>query len=388
MVDKEKSIYRNLKEEINFPGSLGYVPIKPEERIAEISKIENRETKKEELDKFKKEFFEQKIKIADLIVKLQDFIFKNPDLGPEIYKEKVQLKCKELKLNEEQINYFNEVIDKFCFQRKIIKNYKDQKISGEELFKKYCGKKPKSRVNVDFAPMEIVLKPVNTKDFLYFLSDEEDINNAEKIKNVGAVFAPIEIDGKFVNTIIVNPNYFEDLKNDVLIHENEHVFQSFFNKDSIAEEKILSKEKQLRKYVKRGEKEKAEKNFLEYLSDYPIKYEINILAREILASYKEDFNLSEIRELIENYLSIIFKKNEALFNRWLKGIGANFLKENGKNFFRENIIQGINEMIEAIKILQENNFNRDEIIALLITEPPQKWLKWAYRLSGKNKKNN
>ena len=45
-------------------------------------------------------------------------------------------------------------------------------------------------------------------------------------------------------------------------------------------------------------------------------------------------------------------------------------------------------MIEAIKILQENNFNRDEIIALLITEPPQKWLKWAYRLSEKNKKNN
>lgn len=373
-----KEIKNRQESEQKKPALLfGYIPFDPEKELDLVAKITDPDLKRESLDVYKKELLAQKIGIAKLIGDLEKIIMKSPDLGSDKFKEMVHSKSPELKLNQEQLDYFERVINRFQGQRHLIKEYQEKGISGLEIFKQHCGAWPKGEIEIEYGPVSINLKFKNLEDYLQYTDRKITEETKKEAEYEGGRFCQIEIPAELMlNTVAFKPGIKE--KDKLIIHEEMHALRTFFDRSLIPEALNLVT-KEIKKAVELNNQKIIKEKFKEYLK-YKTEDYLNYLAEEILAEYRRGQKLKEINDnIIEVYLPDIFKDiEEDQFERF-----TDLIKER-KDYLNSKIVEKLNDLFKAIEILEKNKYSRQEIIALLVTESPEKWLKWAKRLELRN----
>lgn len=359
---------------------LGYIPFDPEKELKIVAKITDPELKKKSLEAYKKELFAQKIGIAKLMIDLEKLMLESPDLEADKFKEIAKKKAPELKMTQGQLNYFNRVIERFVKQHQIVKKYQEQMISGLEIFHKKTGQWPEGEIEIEFKPITINLQFKNIKDYTLYVFGEI---NRQLLKEASQEDATLMIYGGLNDLksgiVAVSPNNKEE---GTIIHEETHALKTLFDQTFNIEEQRFFK-KELDRAIAFRNNQAVEQNLNSYFRCEADDY-IDDLAEEILAFYREGKDIKYIKkQLSDYYFPKIEREIKSNFKQWKKVLGDyGYLTKKVQNEMQSRMNDKIDEIFKAIKILESANYSRQEIIALLVTESPGKWLKWAYRLTS------
>jgi hypothetical protein len=371
---------------------LGYIPFDPEKELELITKITDPDLKKDSLEAYKKELFEQKIGIAKLIDELIETALKSPDLDSEKLKEIVYRRAPDLKLTSKQLAHFERAIDRYQKQHQIIKKYQEQLISGIEIYQKARGKYPEGEIDIKFRPLTINLEFSNWADYARFTLNKNKVSKKEikSLKNEAGALVGFQVDDLTDSLVALSPNYLlketEPKKESTILHEEMHAMKRILLDTQLNDVAMRTTRRELTSAIEANDKDLVQEKFKTYLYYELLDY-LNQLADEVIAFYRDGTNINEIKNNLityADYLPRIQKEIKESQSNWEKELGKfKDLVKKRKNYLNSKLNEKINEMILAIKTLEENGYSRQEIIALLITEPPEKWLKWANRLSGK-----
>lgn len=366
-----------------------YSPFDPEEELKKIRKISDLKERRKRLENFKFELFNQKRGIAELINRLIIEIKRNPDLEPSYFYNLIDKQKPILRLTEKQVNLFKEGLNRYRKARKIINELKEKKIGGEEIFKKVTGTTPKDKIDTYYDLLTVNLFFHNLDDYFWF-TEERKRKRGEEKRDIGVYkeilvkeIIPDSSSSEFLKIIAVSPQAPEEQLRKTLIHEEQHAIWYILRPI----DPFVSFEKTFEKLEKIKDKKEVSK-CLEEIFHSLFDFSLDYLANEIIARYREGAPLKDILLIIERYylfyvncLIESFVLPKIIKNLKLEIRSSYFKKIYSKIFKKEKIEDELHKMIFAISLLEKAGYNRPDIISLLITEKPNKWLKWAKRLT-------
>lgn len=371
---------------------LGYIPFDPEKELEEIDKITDRDLKKDSLSAYKKELFEQKIGIVNLINELIDTVLRSSDIESEELKKLVYQKAPNLKLTQEQLRYFERAISRYQKQHQLIKKYQEQNISGIAIYHKLLNKYPQGEVDIKFRPMTVNLEFSDWGDYTRFTLNKTKPSKKEieSQKNEWATLIGFDIGDLTDGVVAISPKSLQGSaqeKESDMLHEETHTMIRLLLDTQLNNEAMKLIRKELALAIEADNKNLVQEKFKKYLYYELLDY-LNELADEVISFYRDGTNLEEIKDYLITvgvYLPKIEKEIKESQSSWKKELGKfKGLVNERQDYLSSQIVEKLNEMFEAIKKLEDNGYSRQEIVALLMTEPPEKWLKWAYRLSEKS----
>lgn len=368
---------------------LDYIPFDPEKELEMVVKITDPDLKKESLEAYKKELFEQKIGIAKLIDELIKTVVESPEIELEKLKELVYQKAPDLKLDPEQLSYFDIAINRYQQQHQLIQRYQEESVGGLEIYYKSRKKYPTGEINIKFRLITINLEFSDWNDYAKFVADKDRVSKKEieNLKNEWAALIGYKIEDLIDGVVAISPKCLdkpESEKESTILHEEMHAVTRILLDTRLNTEAMRLIKKEMEAATKANDKEGAQNKFKAYLYYELLDY-LNSLADEVIAWYREGEKEEKIRNTIlavDDYLPKIEREIKDSQSYWSKELGKfKYLVNERQDYLGSKIAEKLNEMFEAIKILEEGKYSQQEIIALLMTEPPEKWLKWAQRLT-------
>jgi len=368
--------------EKRFERKIKYIPFDPEIELEKIKKISDLKERKEKLRDFKYKLFEQKRGIAKLMTELAIKIRQNPNLEPSYFYDLVDSRAVPLKLTDKQIHLFKKGIDRYWQRRLLIKRYKKEMLSGVKLFKARTGELPRGEIDIQYSLVTINLFFSDFSDYALFVTRKKGPKAEREASEFSGICVSLLKYNLYHGLVVTNPKLKDEQLRKTLVHEEQHAIWSILKPGNPW---LFSLDFVYKKI--RANRDRTKIN--DYLREYYhalLEYCLSNLADEIIAHYKEKHSLPIIFNIVKKYYLKDEKKNISKFEADLKKIVGISYYRNIRRRSKETIKKlkkKIKEMILAISLLESSKYTCQDIINLLITEEPNKWLKWARRLTQK-----
>ncbi len=336
----------------------------------------------EKIKEFKNKLRYQKFGLANIEVKLLDYLETNDNLRETEIITLLMPETEKYALTPEQVTALKQTIKEFVVKNQAIKKtiapYQDQngKINGEGLFVKLFKKEPEGSVDVVVNSYSIYFRPNNNNDYCYVASGAY---KKKRILNEGDLELAATSGGaklssypnKKLNGLITiqNAELFNDVEATKIImaHERRHVINDVAQKYFVMPEndEVFRKYQNLKK-AGRIQTPDDEAQFIELSRENldierrikdeifayfkggtrPKKISQMLLADDTVYNYVYSYNLHEEKDFDLEYLDLV---------------------EDGIVSFAEFIRQG---------------YSVDETISLLLPEPLNKWSKTLERMTS------
>ncbi|PIU15389.1 hypothetical protein COT20_01775 [bacterium (Candidatus Gribaldobacteria) CG08_land_8_20_14_0_20_39_15] len=376
-----------------FPGLI--VPFDPEEELVKIRRQiksapaeKQSQLRKEKLSAFKEKFIQQRLKLAQIQNKLEDFVENNPDAKANEISNTVKRDILVGKINPIQDTKIHLAIHKYVTQHKIIKHYLKEfqgkyLDSGEgedilwrkELFKAIFGFYPADKIGLVIRPATLYWRCFNIDDFAKTIGHKpQEVEHTLGLRGPANCQIP-ELRG---NIAVENTSVVEKLSSEqclkTLIHEESHVIEDFLP------HKVVWTERSIENLTPQSTMEEIQtaifKRIKEKFAFYQNEAKFEILAR-----------LREGQTPVKIYLKLIEK--QGAYNWPVKYKLADKLKEEIQKQCNPNqdMMPMINTIIvnrmkeyqiivaralDAVTSLK-NKFSEEEAITLLSQESLDKW---------------
>lgn len=402
-----------LKEIKHSPRSLLGKVFNPEaEKILKASKQERGAA----LEKFKKEWVEQKEGIATMQETLTKIIRENPDAPLEkLCKAAADINLAlDLKLTDQQKEITELVLEKYVEKHNKIKETREKYPNDRELFKALFGRYPKEKIEVIKSPIILYFR-VYLNDYAYihsgaFLRKEslsrDEINLADQSDGFPLPwvnYLTSELDG----VVVLEKVHGENNTKIIMSHEEQHIinqlFQKTFQESQIEEGKIKIDIKRIKFFAGRLRSARTDDKRQSLLTDCFSLIRDEVFSEmgrdEIFAYLQEDKHKHksplEIYEILtksknQNGIYDFFEeKKKKIFKPFKKsGIYKQYsllIKNTAEEVLKNQYHQLLKNGIEAVEDLQKYGYSNDKIIAFLMNESLTKWPKVVERLLGAKK---
>lgn len=412
LAQKHKRVERFLAQE-NWH-KLDYEPFDPDLELIKINHFSPeerknlsldkiREIKEERLAEYKKQLIEQKKAIANIQIKLEEFIKSNPELGLDKLMEIVLLEAPKSRLAGYQIETFRKGLITYTKKHNAVEEYRSKYKNDKDLFEACFGHPSKGHLEIIKGPITLHFRCHNLED--YALIHRQKFGKHELLKDDEIKLANLS-DGAFIGgskipelkgcitAENVRKNTSEEKARRTFVHEEGHVIERLFREEGLKEDfETLFKEEKLRDNIIFDSAEhKKFKNLEKYLRAIREDFEDRARA-EIIVHMKEGKSLNRINKnlLLQKEMGGVYD----YFDKWYEKEGKEE-KDNMVNlelydehildevflkiFIKEYKNNIINPAIDSILILRSMGFLNEEIINLLINEPLSKWSKVVGRL--------
>lgn len=398
------------------------VPFDPKDEFKYIKNIENRDDRKDSLERFKEDFAYQKIGFANLKKEIYEVVSNMEEESYDGGWRRVYLLVDEYKdkyrFTEKQSESIRKILGEVREKRSFIESFLEKyKYNAREVFKAIYKKYPVGEVEIRKGVLSIDFICDEEDDYAVVYSgdfgeekDESKIKEINKIKeqskhSLGCFThkSPRNIP-QLENSIIGAIRYSKDiygiLLEETIKHEELHSINSLYKGKFFDAPYSFSMEgfKFLDKIDKKDKEEqiKEVKNFIKSWVRESLSFYFEYLKDEIMAYSLEGSNMSV--DLITNILSIKnpkikSQKDSELYNYFDVNDFGNAVSENIKlsgglnitdrnsleNFTKEYVMsfyaKKIQRGAQAIRGMQELGLDDQSIIGLLMSEPLESWRK-------------
>ena len=179
MIDEaEKYAEKKSKE-----GPLSYTPFDPKIELKnirrlplkgledpELSNVEKRTIRAEQLVRFKENLIHQKEGIARTVADMRNTVESTPDATTEILLSRVQALAPEYKFTRDQISLFKYAIEQYQEKHTAVEKYRAMYPNDANLFEACFGKKPKSKIEIVKGSMTLFFRCFDRNDYAFVSS--------------------------------------------------------------------------------------------------------------------------------------------------------------------------------------------------------------------------
>jgi len=394
--------------------------------LDDVEPSERRSIIKSNLEKFQEKLIWQKEGIAKSIEKIYYAVIENPEINFLDYLKIRNSFASEYLLTRDQLNSFDLAFTFYREKHGVVNSYFENYPDKNSLFEACFGDKPLGYIEVIKGPMFIHFRCLNMDDYAFLYSSDRNGGNRKKVSDFDidsalktAGFAiisgfrkqelssclSVEIGG-FPETKknllgkkrVRLTDYSIDQQDSIRYHEWQHLFNTLF--------KPMESQQDIEEIMR----ESLEKSFTAEEATqrvihgivYNIRREkIDSLARdEILAFLNDGSDLPSILDNLSNNQIYDYKE---IHKDWISTIPDQIRNFSYKNpideeplkiedsdvlkhvdiVFGERYKKDLKIWIDAVKMLEEKGFTRDQIVNLLYQEPVNSWINLARRMTDR-----
>lgn len=413
-MDSEK--FKQLQEEPEKESELSYEPFDPEmelkkldkfteEEKTSLSKEDKKRIRAERLEEYKEELIKQKQGIAEIQENLEKQIRDNPELSQQELMKTVFAKAPECRLSKNQLNLFEETLNKYVERHQAIREARKKYPNDKEFFRACFGKEPRGVIEIIESPITLYFRCHNLEDYTWiyqekFLAAESEKATKSELKKAdetGGCLIPKCLIPSLRNVITVENaggKPFESRR--TFKHEEQHAIKTLFRENKIRKP-LMGVVIGMHDVQEEIIEEFQDKRISSYLIDY-LRFEResfeNLAKDEILAHYKGgEYPLEKIKKTLlqpekKGGTYDYFNEDRKNLEKMLReDLSPEIFDENKKTIkkafeqvFVKEYRQEIVRAIDAVKELENMGKNRNQIIPLLITESLSRWGKLAKRI--------
>lgn len=394
-------------------------PLEPADAV--LSKSERIQKRSERLTDFRTKQVKQHKAIAEAAERLSGAVASNPDISLSQIMSIVNDFAPKAMLTEEHYELFSIAAGRYVEKHKIAEEYFDG-LSPKEVYKAAFGKDVNGRIEIEKGSMTILLRLYDEVDYAHgFYARSANLSLDEpmiKHATSSAGGAVATTDDPRLNGIIILENassglYSQQFRHDLRVHEEQHQFNKLFSpiEARIGKDSIMSvlgdprrkEEEALRSLLKNytrferaviGIDGRARDEMIAYyaggtssydaaallitddLYDYPSMNKKEIAGirerlQDSIKDYKEKAEEGDQAPVIHDGITPerITQEEVAPYIHWIFGRFA------GSEYY-----ETLRGWAGAIEQLEQNGYQRSQILQLLYTTPAHQWPKLARRL--------
>lgn len=392
--DKLNRLFKLLNEQLTFWSEFpydNYEPIIPE---LEIKKIKGTSKEKEgQMEEIKRRLSEQQATLAQLQLDLIDKM-RLEKIDPQQTLAEINFDAWSAKLSPQQISFFKQLAEKLASRQRLIAKLLENYPGPKEFFEQTFNNQPNGPIEVYRDSASICFQCFAIEDFARLLKNKFQPNQlitkhdiTEAKQTYGCLIT--HFDPEYVFTADNASNINES--SSTMIHENQHAINALIM--ALFAEAAHSENQ--RKIIGQEGEIQSLKQYLRFTRDSRFA---QLIADEIIAYYNEDKPF----EMIENQLICtweeggiydyiqdpIYKKlKKWILDKIAKTVRATpdspETKELFDKIFYEEKERMIKQALDALKLLEEKGFSRDEIIYMVLPQKLNNWHKIARRMFKK-----
>ncbi len=367
-------------------------PFDPDKELKAIKAL-SRNERKEKISEYKENLINQKKGIASIIGEINEAIHQDSSMSYEELFEIVSKNSSSYRLTDEQINNFSEGLKKYQEKHSVVEKYKDLAINDSDLFKKCFGVEPENDIEVTYNPVSINFTCSNPSDYAnacYHNVKKTDTNDPainDTVMSMLKVLRENTSNGMSLRNVRITDK--KEL-NSTLEHEEQHKLNRLFQPQTPREKMRFP----------------TKDTSLEAVSNKIIGYSrelCGIDARvrdEVLAHIKDGRSPKDIFKRISEFNSYDYPKiyqelikniPEVIQNTFKEShiqVGWNYsatinheeAKKFVDNYFEKEYKKDLKKWIDAITVLEDKSYSKDEIVNLLYGYPIVEWPSIARRM--------